>query len=100
MVFTSTSLPDIIEKLNVTFIDVFVEVSNEISLLAIPITEVVESGMDLQSTGTEHQYDENDSEKAYTGCHQCKHGSWNLRFDSTRPFFHDGNKAISVFFSQ
>jgi hypothetical protein len=47
MVFTCTSLLDVIEKLNVAFIDVFVEVSNEISLLAIPITEVVECGMDL-----------------------------------------------------
>ena len=62
MVLTSTSLTNIIEEFNVTFIDIFIEVSNEICLLAIPITEVIECGMDLQSTETEHQYDETNSE--------------------------------------
>ena len=60
MVFTSTSLTDIIEEFNVTFIDIFVEVSNKIGLLAIPVTEVIKCGMDLRSTETECQYDEND----------------------------------------
>jgi hypothetical protein len=49
MIFAHTSLTDIIKELNVAFIDIFVEISNKIGLLATWVIEVIKCGMNLRS---------------------------------------------------